>query len=91
MVQFALRLDFLITLWHSEQVKVSKLWKVTGVSYSLLAGGVDTVNLYFVLSSLPAGFSNTMIVSLVSLSAAQGCAFKMCFDISDSTGCSVVV
>ena len=36
MVQVALELDFLITMWHPEQV--SKLWKVTQKS-SLLAGG----------------------------------------------------
>ena len=32
MVQVALGHDFLITLRHSEQVKVSRLWKVTAIT-----------------------------------------------------------
>ena len=38
LVRVAHRLDFLFTLWHSEQVKVSGLWTVTGVSALFIAG-----------------------------------------------------
>ena len=38
MVQVSLGLDFLFTLWHSEQVKVSRLLKVAGVSKLFIAG-----------------------------------------------------
>ena len=68
---------------------------------SLLTGGVDAVSLISALSSLltimelPACCSNSMIVSLVygvlSLSAAQGCAFQMRCGIAVSSSCSVVV
>ena len=63
MVQVALGLDFLITLWHSEQVKASRLWKVSQ-SCSLQAGRMDAVSLNLTLSSLPIGCSNSMIVKL---------------------------
>ena len=38
MVQVALELDFIITLWPSEQVKVSRLWRVFGVTKLFIAG-----------------------------------------------------
>ena len=38
MVHVALERDFLITLWHSEQVKVSRLREVTSVSKLFIAG-----------------------------------------------------
>ena len=38
MVQVALERDYLITLWHSEQMKVSRLWNVTGVTKLFIAG-----------------------------------------------------
>ena len=38
MVRVALGLDFLITLWLSEQVDVSRLWMVTGVTKLFIAG-----------------------------------------------------
>ena len=38
MVKVALGHDFLITLWHSEQVKVSRLWEVTGFTKLFIAG-----------------------------------------------------
>ena len=38
MVHVALELDFLITLWHSEQVKVCRLCEVTGFTKLFIAG-----------------------------------------------------
>ena len=38
MVQVALELDLLTTLWHTKQVKVSRLRKVTGVTKLFIAG-----------------------------------------------------
>ena len=37
MVLVTLGLDFLVTLWHSEQVKVSRLWIVMGVKKLFIA------------------------------------------------------
>ena len=94
MVQFAFGLDFKITLWHSEQVKASLLWKVTvSRSSSLLAVGVDTVSLISALSSLPVVRSNSMIVGLhsdVLSHCGTGCAFEIRCDVTNSAGCSVV-
>ena len=56
---------------------------------------MDAVSLNSAWSSLPAGCSNSMIVNLVSnvlsLSAAQGCAFEMPCGIADSAGCPVLI
>ena len=63
-------------------------------SSSLLAGGADVVSLHSAWSSLPAGCSNSMILSFFqtsSLSAALGCSFEMLCGAADSAGCPVVV
>ena len=39
MVQVALGHDFLITMRHSEQVKVSRLWKVTAITNTQVSIG----------------------------------------------------
>ena len=82
----------MITLWHSEHVKVSRLWKVTGVTKLLIAGwwsGCSKSEFGMVIVA-----SNSMIAyvasDILSLSATQGCAFKMRCGIADSTCCPAV-
>ena len=94
MVHVALERDFLITLWHSEQVKVSQLWEMISVSKLFIAGWWSGCS--------KSEFGMVIVADRLqqlrdpkphfrrSLSLAQCCAFEMCYGVADSTGCTVV-
>ena len=95
MVQVALGRDFFITLWHSEQVKVSRLWMVTGVTKLFIVGwwsgcGKSDFGMVIVAGKLQQ-LLDCKPCFRRSLSVAQGCVFDMCCGIADSTVGPVVV
>ena len=93
MVHVALGLHLLITLWHSEQVKVSR--KVTGVMKLFIVGwwsGCSKTEFGMVIvAGRLQQLHDRKPCFRHSLSAAQGCAFEMRCGITDSVGCPIVV
>ena len=94
MIQVALGLDFFITLWHSEQVKVSRLGMVTGITKLFLAGwwsgwGRSEFGMIIVAGRLQQ-LHDRRPCFRCSLYAAWLC-IKMRCGIADSACCPVVV
>ena len=94
MVQVAFEHDFLITLWHSEQVKVSRFRKVTSVTKLFIAGwrsgcSKSEFGMVIVAGRLQQ-LHDRKACFRRSLSVSHGCAFEMRCGIADSLGCPVV-
>ena len=95
MVQDTHGFDFLITLWHSEQVKMRRLRRVTCVTKFFIAGwwsgcSKSEFGMAIVASRLQQMHDRRPCLRR-SLFTAQGSAFEMHCGIVDSAGCHVVV
>ena len=85
----------MITLWHSEQVKVSRNWNVTVATRLFIAGwwsgSCKSKNGMDIIAGTLQQLHDRKPCFRRSLSVAQGCAFGMRCGIVDSAGCPVVV